>query len=75
MIDFNDNSEKIQSIILNDISNEYEKTKGNFLWDITKSIGIAFKELLKLTKSVKDSLDIDNLTGEELEKAIFRCLH
>lgn len=50
------------------ISNDYEKTPGYLVWDITEAVGqemdLQEKSIIKVAKK----LDVDNLTGDELTK-------
>lgn len=69
-MNFNKNSNEILEEILKEIPNEYEKSKGYFLWDILKAISISIKNILSNVTFVASKLDINNLEGNELEKFI-----
>jgi len=66
------NSSEIQQELLNNISDDYEKSKGYFLWDIFKSIAIVIKNTLISLQDVSDKLDIEKLDGDELERFIYQ---
>lgn len=71
-LNFDKNSNEILEEFLQEIPEEYEKRKGYFLWDIFKAIAIRMSNtLLKLT-NVSKKLDVNNLTGTELERFIYQ---
>lgn len=69
-MNFNKNSNEILEEMLNEMPDEYEKSKGYFLWDIFKAIAISIKNILSKITVVAKKLDINNLEGIELEKFI-----
>ncbi|ODV53454.1 baseplate J/gp47 family protein [Lysinibacillus fusiformis] len=54
------------------ISNDYDKSKGNFVYDITKPVAVEFAKQQEKITAVRDKLDIENLTGDELTKIVFQ---
>lgn len=69
-MNFNKNSNEILDEFLQQIPDDYEKRKGYFLWDIIKAISIVISNTLKKLTFVASKLDINNLTGLELERFI-----
>ncbi|WP_250277205.1 baseplate J/gp47 family protein [[Clostridium] colinum] len=69
-MNFNKKSNEILEEILQGIPDTYEKRKGYFLWDILKAISIRMCDTLKSLTIVSSKLDINNLTGTELERFI-----
>lgn len=69
-MNFNKNSNEILEEFLQEIPEQYEKRKGYFLWDILKAISIRMVDTLKKLTLVASKLDINNLTGIELERFI-----
>lgn len=58
--------------MLNNISNEYDKTEGSFFYDATKPAAIELEIKNKEIKEVANKLDLENLHGEELERFVFQ---
>ena len=71
-MDYRKSADDIQNEMLSNISDSYEKSKGYFLWDILKAISIRIKELLESLQDVANSLDVENLSGEKLERFIYQ---
>jgi len=62
----------IHDRIMANISNDYDKSKGNFVYDITKPVAVEFAEHQKEIAAVRDKLDIENLKGDELTKIVYQ---
>lgn len=60
------NSEDIRK----NISNDYEKTPGYLVFDITEAVGQVIDLLKGSIETVRKFFDVDNLEGEELERFI-----
>nr|DAD95058.1 MAG TPA: Baseplate J like protein [Siphoviridae sp. ctVqj4] len=71
-MDYKKSSDIIQDEMLSEISDSYEKSKGYFLWDILKAIAIRLKAILYDLQTVADALDVENLSGERLERFIYQ---
>ncbi len=69
-MNFDKNSNEILDEFLQEIPDNYEKRKGYFLWDIVKAISIRMCDTLKKLTFVASKLDVNNLTGTELERFI-----
>lgn len=54
--------------LLSNITDDYEKTIGYPTYDITKSIAIEGSKLYKALRLILNKVDVDTLTGDELEK-------
>lgn len=52
------------------ISNEYEKTPGYLIYDLTEAVGQVMDEMDADLAAVDAKFDIENLTGEELERFV-----
>ena len=71
-MDYRKSSDEIQKEMLAEVSDDYEKTKGYFLWDILKAIAICIKSLLENLQEVAGTLDVENLSGDSLERFIYQ---
>lgn len=69
-MNFNKNSNEILEEFLKEIPETYEKRKGYFLWDILKAISIKMKDTLQKLTFVASKLDVNNLSGLELERFV-----
>lgn len=56
--------------IRNNISAEYEKTPGYLLWDLSEGVGQEMDAQDEEIAGIRALFDIDNLTGEFLEKTV-----
>ncbi|MEK5171825.1 baseplate J/gp47 family protein [Heyndrickxia sp. FSL W8-0496] len=65
-------AKEIHNEMLNDISNEYDKTDGSFIYDTTKPSANQFEKAYQSMNEVVEKFDVDNLTGEELERFIYQ---
>ena len=65
-------SDEIQTEMLEHIDNSYEKTKGYFLWDVLKGVAIGIKNLYSQLSVVSKKLDVENLTGSELDRFVLQ---
>lgn len=62
----------IHKRMLDNISNEYDKTEGSFFYDATKPAAIEFENKSKEIQEVANKLDVENLEGEELERYVYQ---
>jgi uncharacterized phage protein gp47/JayE len=62
--------DKIHSEILTEVSNEYDKTVGSFIYDVTKPVAIQFEGVYKELINLHDKLSIKNLSGDELTQRV-----
>lgn len=62
----------IQRSLLNNIDDKYDKSNGSFVFDIINAIAKKFEEQDEQIIDVLNSLDIENLEGEELEKFVYQ---
>ncbi|SKC59319.1 baseplate J/gp47 family protein [Maledivibacter halophilus] len=65
------NKETIHSRMLNNIVGKYDKTKGSFVYDVTKPAAIEFDSINQEIKTAKEKLSIENLKGDELEQRLY----
>ena len=63
-------SDEIQAEMLENIDDSYEKTKGYFLWDVLKGVAIGIKNLYSQLLVVSEKIDVENLTGNELDRFV-----
>lgn len=54
------------------ISNDYEKTPGYLIWDITEAVGQEMDSQEESILEAARKLDVDNLTGDELTKFVYQ---
>ena len=62
--------DNIQTELLNNISDDYEKNAGYLTYDLTKSLAIEVAAVYSVLQAIIDKVDVDNLTGDELEKYV-----
>lgn len=66
------NTETIHKEMMDDISNEYQKSEGSFPFDATKPAAIQLEKVYSQVDEVKEKLDINNLKGDELEMRVYQ---
>lgn len=65
---YNDKSlNDIHDLMLANIGNEYRKRQGYFTYDLTRGVAFGVKSCWDLAYDVAKKLDIENLSGEELD--------
>lgn len=64
--------EELHKDLLNNISDEYEKSTGFLTSDLTKSFAIQTELLYQALNGLIDKVDVDKLVGDELEKYVFQ---
>ena len=64
--------EQILNRILSNIPGRYDKSKGLFPYDFSKATAIEFVNFYLKLEDVKNKLDVENLSGEELERFIYQ---
>lgn len=62
----------IHDRMLKNISDEYDKSEGSFFYDATKPAAIEFENAYIQLDKVEAKLDIENLSGNELERFIYQ---
>ena len=62
----------IHDRMLKNINNKYDKTRGSFFYDSTKPAAIEFERKNKEIQEVASKLDVENLSGEELERFVYQ---
>lgn len=67
-----ENREDILKRILSNIPDRYDKSEGLFPYDFSKAAAIEFENKNKEMQEIANKLDIENLTGEELERFIYQ---
>lgn len=64
--------ETIHQNMLNNTSDNFDKSNGSWTYDIEKSVAIELSKHETKTDNIIDKLDIENLTGDELTRFIFQ---
>lgn len=64
--------QEIHERMLENISDEEDKSVGSFIFDVTKAGAIEFYLFGKEIQAVSDKQNIDNLHGDELERFVFQ---
>lgn len=64
--------EKILTSMLEDVSNEYDKRPGSFIYDALAPVACKFEETDQSIDIVKEKLNIENLSGDELELRVYQ---
>jgi len=65
-------AQEIQKEMLNDVSNDFDKSDGSFVYDILKSTAIQFEKRDQKNDDILDKIDVENLTGDELTRFVFQ---
>ena len=65
-----ENREEILKRILSNIPDKYDKSEGLFPYDFSKATAIEFENKNRGIQEVANKLDIENLSGKELERFI-----
>jgi uncharacterized phage protein gp47/JayE len=63
--------EEIHDAMLEEISSDYEKIPGSFVYDTTGAPAVALQKVYEEIEIVESKQSIDNLSGEELEQRIY----
>lgn len=64
--------DEIHKRILDNIGDQYDKTTGYITSDISKSLAIEEYEIYSLVNKVYDGLDVEKLSGDDLERFIYQ---
>jgi len=67
-----ENEKIIHERMMVNISNDYDKSKGNFVYDITKPVAVEIAEQQKKIAVVQEKLDVEKLTGDELTRTVYQ---
>ncbi|UPW82719.1 baseplate J/gp47 family protein [Lysinibacillus sp. Ag94] len=62
----------IHERMLSNISNDHDKSKGNFIYDATKPAAVEFSKQQVKIAQVQDKLDVEKLTGDELTRTVYQ---
>lgn len=65
-----EDTQAIQTRMINNIVGKYDKTLGSFIYDITKPVAIELENINQEIELAKDKLSIENLKDEELEQRV-----
>ncbi|QEK12572.1 baseplate J/gp47 family protein [Crassaminicella thermophila] len=65
-----DDRDTIQNRMLQNISDEYDKTEGSFFYDVLKSVAIELENAYKKQESILDKGFVETATGEWLDKKV-----
>lgn len=64
-------SQEIQERMLLNVSEDYDTSEGSFIYDALKPAAIEFENQQKEVETVRNKLDIENLTGDELTRFVY----
>lgn len=62
----------IHDRMMGNISNDYDKSKGNFVYDVTKPVAVEFAKQQEKIAAVQEKLDVEKLTGDELTRTVYQ---
>lgn len=62
----------IQDRILKNISDDYDKSEGSFIYDATKPVSIELEKSYKELNKINDNTSIDTATGDELTELCYQ---
>lgn len=66
-----DTAEEIQDRMIDTVDNDHGKRVGSFIWDALKAASVEFNLQQKEIQKTENKMDIENLTGKELERFIY----
>lgn len=58
--------------MMSNVSDDYDKSNGSFIYDSTKPGAVVFSEVQKDIINVQEKIDIYNLSGDELERFVYQ---
>lgn len=64
--------QQIHERMLSNIDEEYDKSSGAFIWDVTGAAAIEFSLQQKEIQKVHDKLDVENLNDDELSRFVYQ---
>ena len=64
-------SQEIQERMLVNVSEDYDTSEGSFIYDALKPAAIEFENQQKEVETVRNKLDIENLTDDELTRFVY----
>lgn len=64
--------EQIQKDMLNNVSNDFDKSNGSFVYDVLKTAAIEFEKRDQKNDDILNKMDIENLTGDELTRFVYQ---
>lgn len=62
----------IHNELIDEIGNNFDKSAGGFVYDLTKAIAIKLEEQQNKVTHVVDKMDVDNLHGDELRRFVYQ---
>lgn len=65
-----DNRDIIQSRLLNNIDNSYDKTEGTFFYDVLKPVAIELEKTYLVADMILDKSFADTATGKDLDRIV-----
>ena len=66
------NVDEIHAELLENISDNYQKSEGFPVWDILRAFAYGLKRLWDKVFQVEAQLDVDNMTGNDLDRFVFQ---
>lgn len=65
-------AKEIHTRMLGNINDEYDKTDGSFIYDVTMPAAIELETKQQEIQTVQSKLDIENLSGDELTRFVYQ---
>lgn len=65
-------AEMILQSMLKNTADKYDKSEGMFLYDVEKAVAIEINNLEVKNENFIDKIDVEKLTGEELERFVYQ---
>lgn len=63
---------EIRETLLSNVSDEFDKNEGYLIYDILNAASFGFKELSTKQSEIESKLNVENLSGDELEQFIYQ---
>lgn len=63
---------EIQKYLLENVSNDFDKSVGGFVYDILKTTAIQFQKSDEKNNVILHKMDVENLTGDELTRFVYQ---
>ncbi|MFJ5771396.1 baseplate J/gp47 family protein [Psychrobacillus sp. NPDC093180] len=65
-------TKEIHDRMINNISDDFDKSTGEFIWDVTNAGAKEFEKQQKEIQVVESKMDIENLSGDDLSRFVYQ---
>lgn len=65
-------AKEIHSRMMGNVDEEYDKTEGEFIWDVTNAGAKEFEIQQARTQEIMDKMDVENLFDDELTRFVYQ---